>query len=195
MEKSNTKRAIFQAALDLFRKNGYENVSVQMICNAAGTTRNAFYYYYDSKEDLLSSYLDYLSPSDSGMMEGILKQPDDWSKLLYIYEFHTRLFIQEGSDFARQLIVACIQSKKNMVGQYALSSSLCIPLIQQCQVNGYIRSPLPAEKLDHFVSRIFYAAIIEWSLSDDASPDITMHILQLITDLLRPELSAAPGMK
>ena len=120
-----------------------------------------------------------------------MKQPNDWQKLLYIYEFHTNVFLKEGADFVRQLIVACIMSNRDIMNQYELSSTRCIPLIEKSKKNGFICSPLTAEDLDYYASRIFYTSIIEWSISENKAIDLSSCILRRITDLLRPELRAA----
>lgn len=41
------------AALDFFYLNGYENTSVNSIIKKVGVSKGAFYYYFESKEDLL----------------------------------------------------------------------------------------------------------------------------------------------
>jgi AcrR family transcriptional regulator len=47
------KRALYEAALELFQESGFDGTSVQTIVEKAGVTKGAFYYYYDSKEALL----------------------------------------------------------------------------------------------------------------------------------------------
>lgn len=47
-----TKNNIYNIAIDLFNKNGYENVSIEDITNKAGIAKGTFYLYYKSKKDL-----------------------------------------------------------------------------------------------------------------------------------------------
>lgn len=49
----DTKSRLLRVALDLFQAKGYPAVTVQDIVEAMGATKGAFYYYLDSKEDLL----------------------------------------------------------------------------------------------------------------------------------------------
>ena len=63
MDKSCTKILLFDTALELFRKFGYDTVSVSRICSESGLTRNAFYYYFPSKDALLSSFVTIQSPT------------------------------------------------------------------------------------------------------------------------------------
>ncbi len=48
-----TKRALIQAAMALWRTNGYAKTTVADICRAAGVSRGLFYFYFPAKEDVL----------------------------------------------------------------------------------------------------------------------------------------------
>ncbi|HEX3285870.1 MAG TPA: TetR/AcrR family transcriptional regulator [Mycobacterium sp.] len=48
-----TKRDLVQAAMALWRTNGYAKTTVADICRAAGVSRALFYFYFPGKEDVL----------------------------------------------------------------------------------------------------------------------------------------------
>jgi AcrR family transcriptional regulator len=48
-----TKRSLVQAAMALWRTNGYAKTTVADICRAAGVSRALFYFYFPAKEDVL----------------------------------------------------------------------------------------------------------------------------------------------
>lgn len=48
-----TKRSLVQAAMALWRTNGYAKTTVADICRAAGVSRALFYFYFPTKEDVL----------------------------------------------------------------------------------------------------------------------------------------------
>ena len=59
-EKRTTRRdSIVAAAADLFVENGIKKTSIAKVMDKAGLTRELFYYYFDGKEDLISSVVDY----------------------------------------------------------------------------------------------------------------------------------------
>jgi len=51
-KKNERKEAIYQAALTLFKKNGYDKVSFNGIAAEAGFTKSNMYRYFSSKEDI-----------------------------------------------------------------------------------------------------------------------------------------------
>ncbi len=56
-KKSDTTRAaILQAALDLFRSDGYEATTMRAIATRAGVSLGSAYYYFESKEHLVQGF-------------------------------------------------------------------------------------------------------------------------------------------
>ena len=49
---NNTKRRIFETAIKLFAKKGYENTGIDEITAVAGYAKGALYYHFETKEDL-----------------------------------------------------------------------------------------------------------------------------------------------
>lgn len=60
------KEKIFNSAKSLFRKNGFENVSVDSIVEAAGVAKGSFYVYFDSKDSIIAAFInDYVKEVDA----------------------------------------------------------------------------------------------------------------------------------
>lgn len=48
-----TRKRIFESALELFRERGYDNVSVDDVAARAGTAKGSFYTYFSTKSDII----------------------------------------------------------------------------------------------------------------------------------------------
>ncbi len=57
-QRETSVEALMQAALRLFVDNGFDQTSVDRIAEAAGLSKGAVYFYFDSKEALLHGLLD-----------------------------------------------------------------------------------------------------------------------------------------
>ena len=56
--KSINKETITEVALDLFLKEGFNNVTVNQICEHCNITKPTFYKYVNSKDDLILNLYD-----------------------------------------------------------------------------------------------------------------------------------------
>ncbi|RSL18687.1 TetR family transcriptional regulator [Edaphobacter aggregans] len=52
-QKHHTRTEIVRIAFELFAAHGYEDVSVEMICDAVGISRTTFFNYFPQKELIL----------------------------------------------------------------------------------------------------------------------------------------------
>ena len=48
------QEAIYEAAIDLFAKHGFDETTVEEVADAAGISRRSFFRYFESKDDLLA---------------------------------------------------------------------------------------------------------------------------------------------
>jgi len=55
-KKEAQAKALYHAALKLFRRDGYEATTVQHIADAAGASKGTFFNYYATKEHILAEY-------------------------------------------------------------------------------------------------------------------------------------------
>ena len=56
-DKNSVKETIISKALELFAVQGYEGVSVNEICEAAGITKPTLYYYFGNKEGVFNAVI------------------------------------------------------------------------------------------------------------------------------------------
>ncbi|WP_300919992.1 TetR/AcrR family transcriptional regulator [uncultured Dubosiella sp.] len=85
MRKNNLEHIIVEHAYDLFKKKGFDNVSVMEICQACDITKPTFYKHVNSKEDLLSYFFQSLTT----------EIPEDW----YKYSDETNFWIKIRDGF------------------------------------------------------------------------------------------------
>lgn len=60
IQKAQNRSAILQAAAMLFRKHGFESVTVAQVMDAAGLTHGGFYGHFESKDDLIAKALEHV---------------------------------------------------------------------------------------------------------------------------------------
>ncbi|WP_197374424.1 TetR/AcrR family transcriptional regulator [Mycolicibacterium baixiangningiae] len=77
-----TRAALLNSAVKLFAKQGYDATSVQQVVDDAERTKGAFYYYFDSKEDLLQQLHDNSVDYQLELVREVLTRDDPADVLL-----------------------------------------------------------------------------------------------------------------
>lgn len=95
--KTQTKDKIFDTALDLFSKKGYDSVSVRTIASEVGIKESSIYNHYSSKKDILMSILNYFEE----YFKGNSLDDENIRKLL---EENPEEFYHQGSEMFKQQI-------------------------------------------------------------------------------------------
>ncbi|MEL7571009.1 MAG: TetR/AcrR family transcriptional regulator, partial [Eubacteriaceae bacterium] len=65
-----TKNKILKTAIDMMQKKGFDNITIKGISKNAGVSVGSFYYYFNSKDDIL---LDIFHKADDYFSENIDK--------------------------------------------------------------------------------------------------------------------------
>lgn len=95
--KTQTKDKIFDTALDLFSKKGYDSVSVRTIASEVGIKESSIYNHYSSKKDILMSILNYFEEYFKG-------NPLDDVNIRKLLEENPEEFYHQGSEMFKQQI-------------------------------------------------------------------------------------------
>lgn len=95
--KTQTKDKIFDTALDLFSKKGYDSVSVRTIASEVGIKESSIYNHYSSKKDILMSILNYFEEYFKGI-------PLDDENIRKLLEENPEEFYHQGSEMFKQQI-------------------------------------------------------------------------------------------
>lgn len=95
--KTQTKDKIFDTALDLFSKKGYDSVSVRTIASEVGIKESSIYNHYSSKKDILMSILNYFEEYFKG-------NPLDDENIGKLLEENPEEFYHQGSEMFKQQI-------------------------------------------------------------------------------------------
>lgn len=95
--KTQTKDKIFDTALDLFSKKGYDSVSVRTIASEVGIKESSIYNHYSSKKDILMSILNYFEEYFKG-------KPLDDENIRKLLEENPEEFYHQGSEMFKQQI-------------------------------------------------------------------------------------------
>ena len=131
-------------------------------------------------------------PSQNEIFEKILSLSSDWDKLWCLLEAHLQLMEHEGVDITRALMKASLDNRETIVKDYILTSTWCVPLIQNCIQSGVITAKLSAEEINFLMTRILLGIVVSWCNKDGAFKLIPT-FQKALYDFLQPNTDRIPA--
>lgn len=133
--KEERKEELILAAVELFNASGYENTYVSDIVKKVGVAQGTFYYYFESKEEILYSILEDFISRTAKSLEEAIKQQDKTSieKLTYVFAmFFNPASI--GFDVPKELVFLKDEKLHDMLDKVRVK--LFLPIFQEIVKQG-----------------------------------------------------------
>ncbi len=147
-QKKDTRFVIVETAIRLFSESTVEDVPVSAICSKANVTRNAFYYYFQTKNQLFDAIGDYITEEAKRRID----LSSDASSYRRIWEFY-RPFLEYQIELGPDIMNHCCFSRtsKGHADFYSYvdartAASLKL-LIELAKANREITTPADPESL------------------------------------------------
>lgn len=167
------RQRIQNVALDLFDRDGFENVSVEMIAQAVGCSVGNIYHYYKSKDELAIQVTDHV---DAAYLE-IEKEYDaahDMTAMDKLLDFVGRTLRISAEDPV--LYKAFIQAMK-YPEQKALRYTLKRPyyrilhkLVTACRDEGSLPTHVNVDNTVEYLVSIHRGVLLEWRIYEGSFP-------------------------
>lgn len=167
-EKRNVKSRIVSAAWQLFYEKGYNGTTVDDIIALSGTSKGSFYYYFNTKDELLNT----LSVILDGYYEELETKMDpemnSFDKLLYMnYEMHTMIEEKISRDllaslYSTQLVTEGDNSLLNRNRRYY---QLITRTVEEGQNRGQIRGDITVSAITKYYSMCERALVSDWCMN------------------------------
>lgn len=168
MEKKSVRSRIVSAAWQLFYEKGYNKTTVDDIIALSGTSKGSFYYYFNTKDELLNSLADILDEHYEMLESVIDPEMNSFKKLLYMNE-NAHFMIEEKIDiellaslYSTQLVTVADNSLLNQNRKYY---QLLTKIIEEGQKRGQIRSDYTVSAIARYYSMCERALVSDWCMS------------------------------
>jgi len=169
LNKIRTKKALYQAALALFNKYGFENVKVEDITRNAGTSKGTFYTYFSSKTQVLMEYYSNVDHFFLELEQDLIQIHSAINKLSYLLEHHAD-YVQNIAtlDIIRVLYLYQIENDSSKFDLFGITSPnyrIFKKIIDDGKATGEI-ADMEFDKIKSYVSNIITGFIYNWVRSD-----------------------------
>jgi AcrR family transcriptional regulator len=168
---SDSKAEIIKKAIELFKAEGYDQVSINQLCEACGISKGTFYYHFGAKDEIIFHYYESLSSKLIEVMPIMVQQMSYKDKLWVLTEYWIDNTISLGPNLLKAFMIA--EAEKGLrhflpytsyrQGESKGSYDMQIELIKQGQTQGTIRKDItPESLLQTFISALIGIAF-DWS--------------------------------
>lgn len=162
---SKNRDAIAAAALELFKENGYESVSVSEICRRADVPRSSFYSAFGGKEDIIIYMLKSLKEDYASVVSRLMDAENDLCRIWALYERYLGLATEFGPDLTGALLALELKNQVGILDLFYAFNDWFVKLIRSCQRQGLIRNANRPEDIVTLGVRIALGAAYEWCRS------------------------------
>ena len=168
----DTKERIREYSLELFKKHGFENVTVVQICEELGITKRTFYYHFKSKDELLYGITDYLGMKAEEFLIALGEHHTNVGLLWTMMSVYSINCAEYGPNIIRQVYIHMIQGKANESFPHTMYLyKTAVRTIENAKLAGEIDIPLPAEDIAFALYHCFRSITITWA-SENGSFDL-----------------------
>ena len=185
-----TRQAIFDTAISLFARKGYDKVTIDDICDKVGVTKGAFYNHFKSKDQIILEEFMRMDEHYVKVAQEISGLASSSQKLRVFNREAIKLMSDLGVTMMK--VVYHSQIAPNMRKPYLTDSrrylyKITNELIREGQEKGEIRSDLASEEMTAMLINCFRGQIYYWCLTN-GSFDLVATCERLF-DLLMESLS------
>ncbi len=186
-----TKQLIFESALTLFKRKGFDQVSIKEITDYAGTAKGSFYTYFNTKSDIIVEEFWAIDAYYRSIESEVLKQASASQRLLRFTELQL-LYVRDviGCETLKVLYANQVLkegSEKVITDQNRFWYTFICAIIEDGQSKGLFKNERTAGEYAAFFNRAIRGLFLDWNISS-ASFDLVEAGLAYCRFLLLPAL-------
>jgi len=161
-KKQKTRQGLMEAALRLFREQGYDDTTVEQITEAADVAKGTFFNYFETKEAILPALAEW---GLQKLKELLLPEKGAPASPVERIKLTLRLMTQDpltNPSLARRLFTAVMKKHEGDNHPGRALARLLADQVRQGQEAGEIRADLDPIQLSTIIRALFFQQMITW---------------------------------
>ena len=152
---SKNREQIVNAAVALFKRKGYYDVSINEICKDAGIGRSSFYAVFQGKQEIIRFLLAAKTRDLNSVFQDFIGAKNDFERNLDLAE-------ELGPTLTSAILSMELNESLGIYGEMDAVNNWLVPLAHNAQAAGIIRCTHPAETMVPIVSDLMLQVIFNW---------------------------------
>ncbi len=158
----NSKKRITEHAVRLFRERGYENVSVNDICKAAGIARSTFYLTFSGKKDIIEKMLADVRLNRDEIFSEFISAKNDFERMWILCCRYLAVAETNGPEVTGALLRLDLMCEINILDGVHTVDDWFVQMTRNAMNAGVLLSPDPPEVIAPIGVDIAYYTTYEW---------------------------------
>lgn len=168
----DTKQLLLRKALELFKSEGFDNISIDRICKECNVTKGAFYHHFKSKEHLLFQYLDTVVPRHFQLMMDMIDIDDPKEQIWHLFTDITQYWLILGPELVSQIWIYVVKNDNSTDVPFIFDTDACKDMIllfkkltQICIDKQIVHSCDDSDVLVHSIMTQAFGLSVRWASS------------------------------
>ena len=156
------KENIAKCAIELFKSEGYDSVSVNEICEKANVSRSVFYTMFKGKRGILDYVVSKPQKNDDEGFRRFADAENDFERIWQLFERFIFIALDFGPKLTSRLFIMQFESPQGIRDAVHALDELFATLAKNCAKNGIIEMEEPPELLSRIATDLIIHELYVW---------------------------------
>ena len=156
------KENIAKCAIELFKSEGYDSVSVNEICEKANVSRSVFYTMFKGKRGILDYVVSKPQQNDDEGFRRFADAENDFERIWQLFERFISIALDFGPKLTSRLFIMQFESPQGIRDAVHALDDLFATLAKNCAKNGIIETEEPPELLSRIATDLIIHELYVW---------------------------------
>ena len=156
------KENIAKCAIELFKSEVYDSVSVNEICEKANVSRSVFYTMFKGKRGILDYVVSKPQKNDDEGFRRFADAENDFERIWQLFERFIFIALDFGPKLTSRLFIMQFESPQGIRDAVHALDDLFATLAKNCAKNGIIEMEEPPELLSRIATDLIIHELYVW---------------------------------
>ena len=156
------KENIAKCAIELFKSEVYDSVSVNEICEKANVSRSVFYTMFKGKRGILDYVVSKPQQNDDEGFRRFADAENDFERIWQLFERFIIIALDFGPKLTSRLFIMQFESPQGIRDAVHALDDLFATLAKNCAKNGIIETEEPPELLSRIATDLIIHELYVW---------------------------------
>lgn len=156
------KENIAKCAIELFKSEVFDSVSVNEICEKANVSRSVFYTMFKGKRGILDYVVSKPQKNDDEGFRRFADAENDFERIWQLFERFIFIALDFGPKLTSRLFIMQFESPQGIRDAVHALDDLFATLAKNCAKNGIIETEEPPELLSRIATDLIIHELYVW---------------------------------